>query len=419
MGASVDRCDETESDFAESAREDEARGGALGGYTAIEIGSDMAVAYAGLLLALAGAEVVRAESPDGRERAEAERNDATRLQFGLLNGNKRSVAVDRSTSEGRELVLRLTKSADIVFGAFGPGTAAEDLTPQELMFGHPSLVCGCLVPIGQKEDRWEVAATELAIQAVSGIMSVTGYPQNPPVQVGPAVASVLAAAHLYDGIVSGLFRREQTGKGCIVQVAMVDALYPSMMSNVGLVLSSQGRRAAREGNRNGGQACAPYNMYPTSSGHLALRVTTDEHWQALRALFERDGLDVPERLATMAQRVAEIDLVDDIVTCWSSQRTTREAVAAADAVGVPCGPVRKVLEVVEDPEVCERGILSKDASRRYSQFALQTPLRFHNEAPAHLADAPNLGVDTNDVLQKWLDLSPETISSLRKRHVVS
>ena len=361
----------------------------------LELGEGQGIAYAGLLAALAGATVLKVESPDGANRAETLRNDATRIEFDLLNANKRSVTVNLRAATGRDLFLDLVGRADVVCWESGDEMEALGLSGPVLLTRNPSLVCASLTPAGRTGDHADVPATELAVQALAGVMSVTGYPQNPPVQAGPAVASFFAGATLYAGVAGGLFRRERTGVGCVIDIGMMDALYPSLMSNIGRVLAGPFDAVPREGNRNGGQAVAPYNMYETSSGYVAVRVTSDEHWQALVELFERDGVQVGAALDSMAQRVAEMDIVDEIVSTWTRRRTTEEACAAVGAAGVPCGPVRTVNEVLTDPGLRGRGVLvDRSEAASAARVGLHTPLRFHGEQRVPLHHAPVLGGDS-------------------------
>jgi CoA:oxalate CoA-transferase len=394
-------------------------GGPLDGYVFLELGEGQGIAYAGLLAALAGATVLKVEPPDGANREEMLRNDATRIEFDLLNANKASVTVNLRATSGRELFLDLVGRADVVCWESGVEMEALGLSGPVLHTRNPSLVCASVTPAGRTDDHPDVPATELAVQALGGVMSVTGYPQNPPVQAGPAVASFFAGATLYAGVTAGLFRRERTGVGCVIDIGMMDALYPSLMSNIGRVIAGPFDPVPREGNRNGGQAVAPYNMYETSSGYVAVRVTSDEHWQALVELFERDGVQVPAALDAMAQRVADMDLVDEIVSTWTRRRTTEEACAAVGAAGVPCGPVRTVNEILNDAGLRDRGVLvDRSEAASAARVGLHTPLCFYGEQRVPLHHAPVLGGDSAVVLQDWLGLSPQRVASLRSDGVV-
>jgi formyl-CoA transferase len=160
-------------------------------------------------------------------------------------------------------------------------------------------------------------------------------------------------------------------------------------------------------------------MYETSSGYVALRVTSDEHWRALVELFERDGVRIPAGLGSMAQRVAQVDLVDEIVSAWALQRSTEEACAAAGAAGVPCGPVRTVSEILQDPGLRDRGVLvDRSEAAGPARLGLHTPLYFQGEPRLPLHHAPVLGEDSALVLQDWLGLSPNRVAALRAEGVV-
>jgi crotonobetainyl-CoA:carnitine CoA-transferase CaiB-like acyl-CoA transferase len=385
----------------------------------LELGEGQGIAYAGLLAALAGATVLKVEPPDGASRLATLRNDATRIEFDLLNANKSSVTINLRAANGRELFLELVGRADVVCSDLGEEMEALGLSGAALRTRNPSLVCASLTAAGCSGEPCDAPATELAVQALVGVMSVTGYPHSPPVQAGPAVASCFGGAHLYAGVVGGLFRRERTGVGCLIDIAMMDALYPALMSNIGRVIGGPFDAVPREGNRNGGQATAPYNMYETSSGYVALRVTSDEHWQALEKLFEGDGVHVPAALDSMAQRLAQVDLVDEIVGTWTRQRTTEEACAAAGAAGVPCGPVRTVSDVLTDPVLRDRGVLvDRSQAANSTPVGLHTPLCFHGEQRVPLHHAPVLGEDSALVFQEWLGLSAQRLAALRAEGVI-
>ncbi len=390
----------------------------LEGYRFLEVGTSEGTCYVGFLAALAGASVCRVEMPGGEGGLGPPHNEAVALELGLLNVNKRSIVLDLVGDKGRTVFLDLVGQADVVFGDFGPRMDALGLAPETLFAAKPELVCGSLTPAGRTGELPELTSAELAIQAYVGLMSVTGFPSNPPVQVGPAVAAFFSGAHLYDGIVSGLFHRERTGRGCIIDIAMLDSLYPALMSNIGLVLGGPFNPTPREGNRNAGQACAPYNMYETSTGYVALRVSRDEHWQALVGLFETDHIGVPPGLESMADRVASVDLVDEIVGAWTRRRSTTEACAAIDAAGVPCGPVRTIGEVVQDPHLRTRGIVVDRSHAGGLPIGLQTPLRFYGETPPPLGDAPSPSEHDFDVLGEWLGVSPEDVAELRATSVL-
>ena len=139
---------------------------------------------------------------------------------------------------------------------------------------------------------------DLTVQAMSGIMSVTGYPDRPPVKAGPALCDFSSGVHLYGAIVTALYEREKTGVGRFVEVAMQEAVYSSLSSNLGLHFGSSGAAPMRTGNRHGGLAESPYNVYPPADGYIAIICVGEQHWKSLLEAMGRTDLADDPRFAS-------------------------------------------------------------------------------------------------------------------------
>jgi CoA:oxalate CoA-transferase len=390
----------------------------LAGVRVLDLGRVYQGPWCGLLLALAGAEVVKIEEPAGEPaRRGASPPGGATVPFAMLNSNKRDVTLNLKHRRGRELFRRMVDGADVVVENFGPGTMERlGLGADALLARNPRLVYGAATGYGVDGPDRDALAMDLTIQAHTGVMSVTGFPDQPPVKAGVAFADFLGGTHLYAGIVTALYERERSGKGRIVDVAMVDTVFPTLASN----LSGWYRDgvAGRSGNGHGGGGLVPYDVYPTTDGHVALLVLTDGQWRNLCGAMGRPGLADDERFRANGRRFHRRDEVDAVVTAWTSTRSRAEAVELLRRARVPAAAVRDVGEVVDDAHLHDRGAVQRiDHPQLGSVVVPHSPLRFRGTPPLPLQPSPALGAD-NDAVYGELGLSPAERDELRAEGVI-
>jgi crotonobetainyl-CoA:carnitine CoA-transferase CaiB-like acyl-CoA transferase len=255
---------------------------------------------------------------------------------------------------------------------------------------------------------------------MAGIMSITGHPDREPVKAGPALGDFLAGIHLYGAIMTALYQRSNTGVGTRVEVAMLDSVYPSLMSALGLYFGGAlgGGEPARQGNRHSGLAESPYNAYPTTDGHVALICVSEGHWVGLTTAMGRPDLATDPRYTTRVDRVARMDEVDELVSDWTRGFTRVELVKLLTANRVPCAPVREISEVVHDEHLHQRGMLHTLDHPEFGEIVVpHSPLRI-GEGQLPLRPSPTLGQDNEAVYGDWLQLSREEIDDLRAEGVL-
>src|SRR5918993_1218509 len=276
----------------EEGREDSMAGTPrpLDGIVVLDLGQIYQGPYAGFLLAMAGATVVKIEPPAGeplRRRAAARGGS---VPMAMLNSNKKSLALDLKNPAGREVFGRLVDLADVLLENFAPGAMDKlGLGAAALRARNPRLVYAAGSGYGQTGRDAPNLAMDIAVQAASGILHCTGFPDGPPVKCGPAVVDFLGGAHLYGAIVTALFERERTGRGRAVEVAMQDAAYPALASNLGMFFGPERDTVPpRTGNRHGGLFLAPYNVYRAADGWVAVICVTEEHWRGLLRAMGRE-----------------------------------------------------------------------------------------------------------------------------------
>lgn len=366
--------------------------------------------YATYLMALAGATVIKIEPPGGEPLRRRGAVGGAGLPFAMLNGCKQSMMLDLKTPEGKAALEALVDGADVLVENFAPGAMERlGLGDTVLQARNPRLIYASSSGYGRSGPYAQYPAMDLTIQAMSGAMTVTGFPDRPPVKAGPAIADFFAGIHLYGAIATALYERERTGIARRVEVSMQDAIYASLSSNLGMHWFTGGKaELTRTGNRHGGLAECPYNVYPTADGYIALICVGDAHWRALTEVMERPDLANDPRYASLKQRVADMDTIDAAVGAWTSTLPSAEVFARLMAAHVPCAPVRELGEVMEDPNMHARGALVRIDHPEYGRIVVQqSPLRYDGVPPHPLEPSRPLGADTREVLDARTALADE------------
>jgi len=378
---------------------------ALTGVTVLDLGQAFMGPYCGLLMQRLGAEVIKIEPPQGEPyRRPTARKGVEAVQFSLLNAGKRSLVLDLKQSGGREVFIELAKTADVIIQNFAPGAFDRLVGIDELLAANPRLIIASGSGYGSSGPYSSMRAMDLTIQAMSGAMATTGFEDSAPVRTGPAVVDFMGGAHLFGAIMAALVQRGTTGKGQHVEVALYDAILPSLASNIGGYFDSDGTIPERTGNRHGGLAAAPYNAYPTSDGWIAIICLRDHHWRDLCLAFDRPDVADDEQLRTTAGRVAEMDRVDDLVRECTAARATAEAVKLLTDAGVPCAPVLTLKEVLADDHVHARGLLEHHENTERDWWTFASPIRLA-DSPSTTGNKPaRLGEHSREILSDRLAL---------------
>jgi crotonobetainyl-CoA:carnitine CoA-transferase CaiB-like acyl-CoA transferase len=389
----------------------------LSGVRVLDLGRIYLGPWCGALLALAGAEVVKIEDPRG-EPARAGQTGST-VPVAMLNSNKRAITLDLKSPRGRELFLSLVHDADVVVENFGPGTMERlGLGADVLLETNPRIVYGAATGYGIDGPDRDQLAMDITIQAHGGVMSVTGFPDNPPVKAGVAFTDFFGAINLYAGVVTALFERERTGLGRVVDVAMIDTIYPTFTSNLSAFYRTG--QAPRAGNGHGGVPAVPYNVYPTSDGgYIAIITVTEQHWRSICDAFGHADMADDERFIDNRSRFRNLAELDALLESWTSSVDRETAFAKLRAAKVPVSRVRDLAELVDDPHLHERGAIVRiDHPSLGSVVVPNSPLRFRGTPLATIEPSPDLGADNDEVFGKWLGLSADEIDTLRSEGVI-
>jgi len=374
--------------------------GPLAGVRVLDLGQIYQGGYCGLLLSYLGADVIKVEPPWG-ENVRTRSEDGYPPQFQFLNASKRGITLDLTTEDGREALCRLVEKADVLLENFSTGKMAElGVGYERLREVNPELVYAHGSGYGDSGPYAEYPAMDLTVQAMSGVMETTGFPDGPPVKAGPAVCDFMGATHLAVGILGALFRRAATGEGDYVEVGMFECMYPTLASPVSAWVA-ESDAPPRTGNQHSGLSIAPYNAYEVEDGYVAIICIAERHWESLARVMGREDLIGREGWDSKVERARRIETVDATIETWLEGRTRTEVVETLLEADVPCAPVRSVEDVVDDPHLRERGMLHdlpNPGDGREATPVPGMPIQFADGDTPEVTQAPSLGEHTEEVL---------------------
>jgi CoA:oxalate CoA-transferase len=389
----------------------------LTGVRVLDLGQVFQGPYAGFLMAMAGADVIKVEPPHGdMSRRRARDGD---YPFRALNGSKRGMVLNLKTDRGRRLLIELVKTVDVLVENFAPGVMTRlGLGPDVLLDANPRLIYGSGSGFGNSGPYANRRALDLTIQAMSGLMSTTGEKGGTPLRAGLPVADFMSGAHLYGAIVTALFERERTGKGRVVEVSMLEAMFAPLVPSAGHAYMSH-EPPQRCGNRHVADSYVPFDTFEAKDGWIAIVCGTDEHWLRLCEAMDRPDLATDASLSTLQGRIERIDDVTAIIAGWARTRTREEASAVCEKHHVPAAPLKTVIEVLEDPHHHERGFLT-DVETEAGRVALpNSPMRYEGSALRLLSPPPGLGQHTDEVLRELVGLAPAGLADLQRTGVTA
>ena len=232
-------------------------------------------------------------------------------------------------------------------------------------------------------------------------------PDGPPMKAGPAIADFLGGTHLYAGVMTALVERARTGHGRLVEVAMQETVFPTLASILGMFHGKDPSMSLRTGNRHSGLAIAPYNVYRSLDGYVAIICVKENHWRALANLMERPDLIDDPKFATNASRVCNMDETDALIEAWTSQQSMADLFEKTKS------------EVLNDPHMHERGMLEWVDHPRLGRVVLpNSPLRFDETDKLETRFAPTLSEHTEEILNRLCGVSNAELMELKERGVV-
>lgn len=396
----------------------------------LDLSRILAGPWASQILADLGADVIKVERPGpgddtrswGPPFLKDEQGEDTRdgAYFIATNRGKRSITLDLQTPEGQALVKELCRDADVVLENYKVGTLARmGLDYESLSKINPRLVYCSVTGFGQTGPRAAEPAYDFLIQAMGGLMSVTGErddkPGGGPQKVGVPIVDLTTGVYAALGIVAALLRRAQTGQGEYIDVAMLD-VQVGLLANQAMNFLLGNKVPRRTGTAH--PNIQPQRTFACADGDIVIVVGNDAQFATLCGMLGKPELAQDPRYLTNSQRVRNQDTLDPILDAIFAAQPRAHWLAALKQAGVPAGSINTVPEVFEDPQVVHRGMLRRlPHPVAGSVPQVMNPLRFGNSALRADAAPPLLGQHTADVLEE-LGLTAEQIQDYRDRKII-
>lgn len=388
----------------------------LEGVTVIDLGQIYNGPYATFLMAMAGARVIKIEPPGGEKMRRRGAVGGAMLPFAMLNSNKEFVTLNLKSPEGVALLKQMVAKADVLLENFAPGAMERLGLGYDVVSGiNPGIIYASGTGYGSFGPSKDMLAMDLTIQAMSGVMASTGFADRPPVKAGPALCDFFGGIHLYGAVVTALYKKAMTGQGTRVEVSMLESVYPSLSSTLGLYYGSGNENPPRTGNRHGGMAEAPYNVYGCTDGWVAMLCVSERHWEALLNLMGRQDLLGAAKFKDLQSRVDNIDELDAMIEAWTRQFDKQTLVDSLIKARIPCAPVREIDEVVNDPHMHARGTLKRIDHPELGEVVLPTgPMLFSGATRPDLRPSKAVGADNAAVFGRWLGVGDDELAALEK-----
>lgn len=377
--------------------------GPLDGVKVLDLSRFIAGPYCAMLLGDLGADVVKVEKPGTGEEARLMRPRAGDESFYLLafNRNKRGMTVDFRSQEDQRLLARLAERADVLVENFRPGTLEKmGLGPDELLRRNPGLIVARCSGFGQDGPQAGRTGFDAIAQAESGLMSISGEPGGEPMMSGTFMVDYSAGMQLTIGVLAAYAERQRTGRGQVVDVALLDTAFSLMMTSATEYLM-QGRETGAVGNRD--RYGAPGNTYRSADGWVHVVGGSDAHFPRLLAAMDRPELAGDPRFRTLEDRLAHRDEIDAIVERWTSRLPGDKLLAVLEAAGVPCGRVNGVAQAVRHPQLRHREQIVEVEHSALGPVPLPgVTVKLSRTPGAVRLPPPRLGEHTAEILADWL-----------------
>jgi crotonobetainyl-CoA:carnitine CoA-transferase CaiB-like acyl-CoA transferase len=407
------------------------RSGALSHLRVLDLSRVLAGPWASQVLADLGAEVIKVERPGTgdetrgwgppwlRDRRGGE--TAESAYFSSANRGKRSITVDLTRPEGREIVRRLAGRSDVLLENFKVGALARHgLGYEDLAALNPGLVYCSITGFGQTGPYRNRPGYDFLIQAMGGLMSVTGEPDGAPgggpMKVGVAITDLLTGMYAATAVLAALAHRDRSGRGQRIDLALLD-VQVAALANQGAGFLASGRVPDRLGNAH--PSIVPYQAFATADGHAVLAVGNDGQFERLCEVAGRPDLARDERFRTNAARVQHRGELVAALAPLLASRPTAAWVAALEAAGVPCGPINDLAQVFDDPQVRHRGMRVEAPHPIAGTVPMVgSPIRLSATPVSHEAPPPTLGQHTREVLVDVLGMDDAEVVALRQKGVI-
>jgi crotonobetainyl-CoA:carnitine CoA-transferase CaiB-like acyl-CoA transferase len=333
---------------------------------------------------------------------------------------KKSINLDLKSPQGYDIFLQLVKHVDVVIDNFSTGVASRlKVDYAHLCKTNPSIIYCSLTGYGSTGPDKNLKAYDLMIQAAVGLMSVTGAGNSPPTKTGSPISDAISGAYAAMGILGALFYKQRTGQGQEIDVSMADCLF-SMIFDEPFDCYDQLGIPQKQGNRI--MRFSPFNIYKTKDSWIAIGAATDSDWIELLKVINKDTLLNDSNMMNVGWRIQNNAIIDEIITIWTNQETTKSALDKLNAKNIPCAPVRTMQEAINSEQLQARKMVSSLINPLTNTVINASgpgfPIKFSKTPANYDAPSPIPGEHTEDILESLTNLTKEELLELIRTGVV-
>ena len=393
--------------------------GLLEGVKVLDLTRVLAGPYCGMMLADMGAEVIKIEMPgrgdDSRKNAPIVNGESA--YFMNLNRNKRGMTLNLKSDEGKEIFREMVKKSDIVIENYRPGVMDKlGLGYEDLRKLNPAIIYGAVSGFGHYGPYSKRAGYDIVGQAMSGLMSTTGWPDTPPTRTGTAISDVLGGLSVTVGVLAAYCNRLKTGEGEKVDVSLVDSTV-SALEIINMIYLCEGRIPTRIGNRY--EAIYPYDSFVAKDGMAIIACGNDNLYGKFKEVDKDERLN-EERFDSNVKRVKNHAALKEIVEDWTKDKNIDDIVDILLAAGIPAAPINTIDRVVKDPHIAGAREMFVDLPHPVAGQMKVTgnQLKFTNKKISIDRPAPTLGQHTYEILEEFCGYDKTKVDELATANVL-
>ncbi len=395
--------------------------GPLEGIRILDLSWVLAGPFCTMVLSDLGAEAIKVERPQTGDLARGNGPfiDGESSYFLSLNRGKKSITIDLQTPRGKEVFLELVKKADVVVENFVPGTMKRlGLDYEVVKKQNPRIIYASISGFGQTGPLARNRALDIIIQAMGGMMSITGEPGGQPVKPGASLGDITAGLFAAIGILAAVIERQKSGKGQMLDIGMLDCQL-AVLENAFSRFFATGEVPVRLGTRH--PASTPFQAFETEDGHIVIAMVggTRNQWQMFCAITGLLDLIDDERYQTGESRTRHYDGLEPVLNKVMKTKTTGQWIEELTEIGIPCGPINNIEQAASHPQVLAREMIPEIPHPRLGKVkVINTPVKLSRTPGGIKGSSPDLGQDTPNILAEILGMSENEIESLREAGVI-
>ncbi len=395
--------------------------GPLEGVRILDLSWLLSGPFATMVLGDLGAEIIKLERPQTGDLARGNGPflDGESAYFMSINRGKKSMTIDLQTDRGKEIFLELVKKVDVLVENFVPGTMKRlGLDYETVKEQNPGIIYASISGFGQTGPDSQTRALDIIIQAMGGMMSITGEPDGPPVRPGASLGDITAGLFTAIGILSALHERDKSGQGQMLDISMLDCQLSILENAFGRYFAT-GKVPQRIGSRH--PIFTPFQAFETKDGAIVVALVggVRNQWPLFCAIIGRLDLMDDERYLTGEQRTDHYDELEPILSQAMKTKTSQEWLKELTEVGIPCGPINTIDKVAEHPQVKHREMIVEVPHPRLGKVKMvNSPVKLSRTPATVRQSAPDLGQDTEKLLSEFLGMSRDEIDELKESEII-